>query len=40
MAEFEKLDKKRQLTDRCDRGGRIPFDVNFSRKGLDFDRRR
>jgi hypothetical protein len=39
MAEFEKLDEKRKLTDRCDRGGRIPFDVNFSGKGFDFDHR-
>ena len=40
MAEFQKLNKKRQLTNGRDRRRRILFDVDFSRKGLDFDGRR
>ena len=36
--EFEKLDKKWQLTYGCNRGGLIPFNMDFSRKGFDFDR--
>ena len=27
-AHFEKLDEERQLSERCDRRGRIPFDVD------------